>query len=275
MAFDRGLAPNQAMRYGLYDARNYDFPIEKRYDVLWRRFVFPLPYQPGAPQWVLTVTPEALRVLGLLGVRDVMVPPDEAAYARRIGIPQAELGLDGLRTVYDRPDARIYDNPEALPRAFVVHAQRQVGSADEALAAVGDPAGPDLARVAVTERPLPGLSGDAGRVPGPSPAEIVSYEPQRVVLEARARRPGMLVLSDVAYPGWKVTVDGDEQPIRRVDYLLRGVSVPAGTSRVEFSYEPASATAGAWLSGVALLLLGGSAAALLLARRRRGGGADA
>ena len=96
-----------------------------------------------------------------------------------------------------------------------------------------------------------------------------------MVLEARARRPGMLVLSDVAYPGWKVTVDGDEQPIRRVDYLLRGVSVPAGTSRVEFSYEPASATAGAWLSGVALLLLGGAAAALLLARRRRGGGADA
>jgi hypothetical protein len=262
------------MRYGLYDARNYDFPIEKRYDVLWRRFVFPLPYQPGAPQWVLTVTPAALRVLGLLGVSDVMVPPDEAAYARRIGIPEAELGLDGLRAVYDRPDARIYDNPQALPRAFVVHAQRQVGSAGEALAAVGDPAGPDLARVAVTERPLPGLRADVRRAPDPSPAEVVSYASERVVLEARARRPGMLVLSDVAYPGWKVTVDGDEQPIRRVDYLLRGVSVPAGTSRVEFTYEPASATAGAWLSGASLLLFG-AAAALLLARRRRGGGADA
>jgi hypothetical protein len=265
VAFDRGLAPNQAMRYGLYDARNYDFPIEKRYDVMWRRFVFPLPYQPGAPQWVLTVTPEALRVLGMLGVTDVMVPPDEAAYARRIGIAQSDLGLDGLRAVYDRADGRIYRNPEALPRAFVVHAQRQVGSADEALAAVGDPSGPELARVAVTESPLPGLGTGE---PAPSPARIVSYEPQKVVLEARARQPGLLVLSDVAYPGWKATVDGREEPIRRVDYLLRGVSVPAGASRVEFTYEPASATAGAWLSGITLLLLAGSAGALLLARRR-------
>jgi Bacterial membrane protein YfhO len=267
VAFDRGLAPNQAMRYGLYDARNYDFPIEKRYDVIWRRFVFPLPYQPGAPQWVLTVSPAALRVLGLLGVIDVMVPPDEEAYARRIGISHADLGLDGLRAVYDRPDGRIYRNPRALPRAFVVHAQHQVPDADGALAAVGDPSGPDLGRVAVTERPLPGLSGGD---PDPSPARIVSYEPQKVVVESNARAPGLLVLSDVAYPGWKATVDGREEPIRRVDYLLRGVTVPTGASRVEFTYEPVSAKAGAWLSGVALLLLAASAGALLLARRRRG-----
>ncbi len=266
VAFDRGLAPNHAMSYGLYDARNYDFPIEKRYDVIWRKYVFPLPYQPGAPQWVLTVNPATLRVLGLLGVTDVMVPPDEQAYADRIGISRRELGLDGLRTAYDQPDGRIYRNPSALPRAFVVHAQQVVDGADEALEAVGDPSGPDLGRVAVTERELPGLARSGS--PPASPARIVSYEPQRVVLETRATREGLAVLSDVAYPGWKATVNGEEEPIRRVDYLVRGVQVPAGTSRVVFSYEPASAKAGAWLSAAALLGLGAAAGLLLLGRRR-------
>ena len=48
----------------------------------------------------------------------------------------------------------------------------------------------------------------------------------------------LLVLTDVHYPGWKATVDGEPAQIERVDYLLRGVRVPAGSHRVEFSYEP-------------------------------------
>ena len=148
----------------------------------------------------------------------------------------------------------------------MVHAQQVVDGADEALEAVGDPSGPDLGRVAVTERELPGLARSGS--PPASPARIVSYEPQRVVLETRATREGLAVLSDVAYPGWKATVNGEEEPIRRVDYLVRGVQVPAGTSRVVFSYEPASAKAGAWLSAAALLGLGAAAGLLLLGRRR-------
>ncbi len=269
VAFDRGLAPNHAMRYGLYDARNYDFPIEKRYDVIWRRFVFPFPYQPGAPQWVLTVNPPALRVLGLLGVRDVMVPPDEAAYAQRIGISHAALGLSHLPVAYDRPDGRIYRNPRALPRAFVVHAQRVVNGPDAALDAVGNPAGPDLGRVAVSEHRLPGLADDSTGAPARSPARIVSYGPRRVVIDARSRRAGLAVLSDVSYPGWKATVNGREVPIHRVDYLIRGVSVPAGRSRVVFTYEPESARAGVLLSGGSLIALAAAAAFLLFGRRRR------
>jgi hypothetical protein len=274
VAFDRGLAPNLAMRYGLYDARNYDFPIVKRYDALWRATVFPLPYQPGAPQWVLTLAPPSLRVLGLLGVRDVLVPSDEAAYARRLGLSRAELGLGepGLRVVYDRPDGRIYRNDRALARAFVVHAQRPAGSADASLRLVGDPNGPDLGRVAVTEGPLPGLARmRSGKPPPPpSPARIVSYGPERVVIETRTRRPGLAVLSDVHYPGWEATVNGRERRIEQVDYLLRGVPVPAGRSRVVLTYRPASARAGTLLSAAGLALLLAGAFVLLMRGRGRG-----
>ena len=39
-------------------------------------------------------------------------------------------------------------------------------------------------------------------------AQIVSYEPERVEIEATSRGPGLLVLSDLHYPGWKAEVDG-------------------------------------------------------------------
>ena len=97
-------------------------------------------------------------------------------------------------------------------------------------------------------------------------ARLVSYEPERVVARASAQSPGLLVLTDVHYPGWKATVDGREVPIERVDYLLRGVPIPAGTHEVEFRYEPASFRAGWIISAVSTLAV---LIALLVGWRRR------
>ena len=46
------------------------------------------------------------------------------------------------------------------------------------------------------------------------------------MIEADADRRALLVLADVHYPGWKAELDGEEVPIERVDYLLRGVAAP-------------------------------------------------
>ena len=63
------------------------------------------------------------------------------------------------------------------------------------------------------------------------------------------------MLTDNWYPGWKATVDGERAPVERVDYLIRGVAVPAGAHRVEFRYEPASWRAGWIVSLLALLAI--------------------
>jgi hypothetical protein len=76
------------------------------------------------------------------------------------------------------------------------------------------------------------------------------------------------VLSDVAYPGWRVTVDEVEQPLILANYLLSAVYLPPGDHQVAFRYEPGSVRFGMVVSLLSLVLAS-SAALVLLPRARR------
>jgi uncharacterized membrane protein YfhO len=150
---------------------------------------------------------------------------------------------------------------------FLVDRQQTVQGEDAALAAATAP-GFDGQRVAITEQALPGLRPASGRSsPPPGNANLVSYEAEKVAVRTSARRRSLLVLTDVHFPGWKVTVDGRPASIERVDYLLRGVLVPAGAHRVEFRYQPATFRAG-WIISL-LGLVAVLVAAVIGVRRRR------
>jgi hypothetical protein len=241
------IPPNVAMRYGLYDARGYDLPSERRYAELWRRVIAESPSCNYAfcPESAGR-SPQALKALGLLGVTDLL---------QNHGDPP----LRDLQLAYSGADARVYRNPEALPRAFMVGRQQLVDGADAARAAVTAP-GFAARTTAVVEKPIDGLGGSGGS------ARITDYGEEDVSVATRAPRRSLLVLTDSWFPGWKATVDGDEVPIERVDYLIRGVVVPAGAHRVELSYEPASWRAG-WI--VSLLALIAILTTALIGWRRR------
>jgi hypothetical protein len=246
------LPANVAMRFHLYDVRGYVIPTEGRYFDLWREVVrsgscYYLFCTQGTP-----AEPRALRALGLLGVTDLL--------QNRLDPP-----LPQLRLAYSGPDARIYRNPSALPRAFLAGSQEVVGSPSAARDRAVAADFPARTRV-VAERPIAGIPRDAGGGSAGS-ARIVDYDAERVRVDSDANRRAVLVLTDNWYPGWKATVDGKEVPIERVDYLIRGVPVPAGRHRVEFSYEPASWRAAWIVSAVALLAI--LAAAGIGVRRRR------
>ena len=250
------LTPNVAMRYGLLDARGYVQPSERRHTTLWRRVISP---SPDCYYFFCLVladpTPRALRGLGVLGVGELLQSPRDRP-------------LRGLRLLYDGRDARIYENPEALPRAFLADRQQLVAGADDALSAVTAP-GFASRGVVVTERRLPGLAEAAGGETSAAPgaARIASYGRERVVVRTNASRASLLVLTDAAYPGWKASVDGRPAPIHRVDYLNRGVPVASGRHQVVFRYEPASWRIG-WITS--LTALAAIAAATLVGLRRRG-----
>jgi uncharacterized membrane protein YfhO len=94
---------------------------------------------------------------------------------------------------------------------------------------------------------------------------IISYEPERVIIEADLASEGYLILTDTYYPGWRAYVDGKESSIIRANLLFRAIRLSAGQHRVEFSYEPASLKLGAAVSAVTLL---GIVVGLWLVHRR-------
>ena len=77
-----------------------------------------------------------------------------------------------------------------------------------------------------------------------------------------------MVLADLWFEGWKVELNGEPVPILRTNYALRGVAVPAGESRLVFSYEPAGFTTGVRLMTLALLALASWTLVLIRQARR-------
>jgi uncharacterized membrane protein YfhO len=84
------------------------------------------------------------------------------------------------------------------------------------------------------------------------PVSIVTALPDRLVLAATPTTAGVLVMSEVNYPGWTATVNGQPVPIEEVDGLLSGVTLPAGQTRVELTFRPVLVLIGLALSIVGL-----------------------
>jgi hypothetical protein len=174
-------------------------------------------------------------------------------------------------------DVKIYENLDNLPRAFVVHRARVLDD-EVAIASMDDPSfRPDEEAILASGGHealspsfiLPRVGGERGGA-GEDEVEILSYEPERVVISADLVEEGYLVLTDAYYPGWRALASGLETPIYRADLLFRAVHLPAGQHRVEFVYDPRSFKMGAAISLTALLgLVAGLA--VLTGRRKRDG----
>jgi uncharacterized membrane protein YfhO len=67
--------------------------------------------------------------------------------------------------------------------------------------------------------------------------------------------PGLVLLTDTYYPGWKAYVDGERTELLEADYLFRGVAVPEGEHQIEFVYDPASFKIGVALSLSAIVCM--------------------
>lgn len=162
------------------------------------------------------------------------------------------LEVKGLNLVRQFPEhySALYEVADAVPRAYVVG--RPIFDADPKTT---------LQRMASDDfEPLRDVILDAQVAGGATQsfqgsATIRAYENSRVIIDARLSEPGVLVLADAFYPGWKVFVDGQERIVRRANYLFRGVELPAGAHTVEFVYDPVSFKIGLAISLCTIALL--------------------
>ena len=83
--------------------------------------------------------------------------------------------------------------------------------------------------------------------------EVVAYRSNSVELLTYSSSPAFLVLSEIFYPGWQAFIDGREVAIRRANYVLRGLPLPAGSHFVRFEYNPLSFRLGITISLLTLV----------------------
>ncbi len=170
--------------------------------------------------------------------------------------------LPSLNLLYDGPN-KVYENQEALPRAWIVHQvmQAQTGDFQAIKRKLKDPDF-DLKTRAVIEidNPDKAVVRLAPNQDYDEEVRILRYLPERVEMTASLQKTGLLVLADSYYPGWKVYVDGQESQVIPTNLTMRGVILSQGQHSVEFVYQPDLLWIGLAIAG--LTLIGVLAAAL-------------
>ena len=90
-----------------------------------------------------------------------------------------------------------------------------------------------------------------------SEVNVLSRSSGKTMFEVETASPGVLLTSDLYYPGWKAKLNGKQSlPIIRVDYALSGIIVPAGKYRLDMYYLPESLIIGAIITLLAVSFLG-------------------
>lgn len=230
---EKTLNANAAMLYGLSDIRGYDSIIAKQY-VEYMRALAPqdeLLYNRIAPFY--DYSPLSSPLLNLLNVKYVLT-------TRTVPYPAWPLVYDG--------ELKIYQNPNVLPRAFLVGNARVFAGRDALLAALPTLKPAQEVWLETTSPPLGERTEAAsGRV------AVTKYTGGEVTLDVRTSAPTYLVLADTYFPGWIGQIDGQDTPVYRADGNFRAVVVPQGEHTVRFKYSPVSFRVGSVLSLLAVI----------------------
>jgi hypothetical protein len=128
-------------------------------------------------------------------------------------------------------------NPEALGNAWFVDSIEIVANADEEIAAMQNFDPKNLA--IVDQRFAEPIKGWTPAYDSTATIQLIEYHPNRLKYSSQTSTEQFVVFSEIYYqPGWNAYIDGQLAPHGRVNYILRGMKVPAGTHTIEFKFEP-------------------------------------
>ena len=187
------------------------------------------------------------QAINFLGVKYIVHKVSDGTFSW--AFPFKDYPLDQFNKIFDDGKYRVFENIKAFPRAFVVNNFKVLENDREVLTQMFDN-DTDVSKTAFlnNDPKIPSISGDVD-----SKTSILSYTPSNITISVDASKPGVLVLTDVYYPGWKVTVNEERSKIIKTDYAFRGVVVPQGKSIVRFNYLPDSFLIGTYFSLIGLL----------------------
>ena len=145
-------------------------------------------------------------------------------------------------------------NPYAFGNAWFVDNVKYVDNANQEIEEIGMV---DPYYTAVVDKKFKSALKDetiCQQPDGESTIELKTYLPNQLVYEVNAAKAGVIVFSEVYYPDWKATIDGQPADIARADYVLRAMYVPAGKHTIEMTFKPTSVRTTETIAYIALFI---------------------
>lgn len=143
-------------------------------------------------------------------------------------------------------------NPYAFGNAWFVDRISYVDNANAEIDAVGKL---NLRHEAVADSKFKDALGEPVAQQSNAVVTLKKYEPNELTYSVDSQKGGIVVFSEVYYPGWTATVDGTDTPVGRVNYILRAINVKPGKHTVVLTFKPASVKNTETAAYVAYLLL--------------------
>lgn len=113
----------------------------------------------------------------------------------------------------------------------------------------------DIRHEAVADKRFEAQLKTAVKQDSTSVVKLTSYMSDRLTYDVNSSKGGVIVFSEVYYPGWTATVDGQPVELGRVNYLLRAVNVAPGKHKIELAFHPKSVTTTETIAYVAYAVL--------------------
>ncbi|MBQ0085912.1 MAG: YfhO family protein [Prevotella sp.] len=128
-------------------------------------------------------------------------------------------------------------NPYAFGSAWMVDSVAYVDTPNQEIDALGNT---DLRHVAVADKCFENVLMQSHKSVASDFIKITSYDANRLTYDVSSQNGGVIVFSEIYYPGWTATVDGKNVELGRVNYVLRAMKVEAGKHKVELTFTPKS-----------------------------------
>nr|BFF40590.1 YfhO family protein [Tenacibaculum mesophilum] len=150
-------------------------------------------------------------------------------------------------------DEQFQENPEANGNAWFVNSLKKVSSANEEIIALDSL---NTKSEAVINSSEFNVKADVFQKDSIATINLVKKDITELIYEASTTSEQFAVFSEIYYKdGWNAYIDGESVPYYRVNYVLRGIEVPAGKHKITFKYEPSVIKTGSSLSLICYALL--------------------
>lgn len=143
-------------------------------------------------------------------------------------------------------------NPYVYGNAWFVDKITYVGNANEEIGTVGQI---DLRHEAVADKRFKEQLKDAQAQGNVSLVKLTSYSSNHLAYDISSDKGGVVVFSEIYYPGWTATVDGKPVELGRADYILRALNVTPGNHKIELLFKPKSVNTTETIAYVAYAVL--------------------